>query len=432
MKNLFLKMLQWKLTFLAKRVLVRYAPKIVAVGGSVGKTSAVQAIAIALQSDYRVGQTLRSYNQELGVPLSILRQETGYRSLWRWLSILFTGMKMVWGKVDPAYPNLLVLELGADKVGDMDRLLGWIHPDIAVVTAATIEHVEFFGSIEAAVAEEQKLATLVPRATVVILNSDDAVLSQITEKVQGQCIRYAVDGNADVVVGPARIMGTGASDVQGIAAKVLVDGSAIPVVITDTLGTHSFYAIGAAFAVAKALHLNLAKVSENLRFYQPPAGRMRLIKGIKQTLIIDDTYNSSPAAAKAAVDTLHQLSAPGQKFAVLGDMRELGSVSEAEHMALGQYVVGKTDVLITVGESARDIARGAQAAGMDPDKVFSFGKAEEAGRFIQDRMHTGDLLLVKASQGTRCEKIVKEIMAEPLRAKELLTRQYKPWVEGKL
>lgn len=428
MKNLFLKMLQWKLTFLAKRVLVRYAPKIVAVGGSVGKTSAVQAIAIALQSDYRVGQTLRSYNQELGVPLSILRQETGYRSLWRWLSILFTGMKLVWGKADPTYPNLLVLELGADKVGDMDRLLGWIHPDIAVVTAATIEHVEFFGSIEAAVAEEQKLATLVPHATAVILNSDDAALSQITEKVQGQCIRYAVDGNADVVVGHARIMGTGASDVQGIAAKVLVDGSAIPVVITNTLGTHSFYAIGAAFAVAKALHLNLAKVSENLRSYQPPAGRMRLIKGIKQTLIIDDTYNSSPAAAKAAVDTLHQLSTPGQKFAVLGDMRELGSVSEAEHTSLGQYVVGKADVLITVGEAARDIARGAQAAGMDPDKVFSFGKAEEAGRFIQDRMHTGDLLLVKASQGTRCEKIVKEIMAEPLRAKELLTRQYKPWV----
>ncbi|MFA6043278.1 MAG: UDP-N-acetylmuramoyl-tripeptide--D-alanyl-D-alanine ligase [Patescibacteria group bacterium] len=429
MKKLFLTILQWKLTFLAKRVLLRYAPKIVAVGGSVGKTSGVQAIAIALQTEYNIGQTLRSYNQELGVPLSILRQETGYRSLWRWLSILYTGAKLVWGKVDPTYPNLLVLELGADKVGDMDRLLAWIHPDIAVVTAATIEHVEFFGSIQAAVVEEQKLAMLAPRTSTVILNSDDLELSRIATKIQGQVIRYAVSGNAEVVVGHARIMGTNASDVQGIAAKVLVDGSAIPVVITDTLGTHSFYAIGAAFAVAKSLQLNLAKVSENLRAYQPPAGRMRLIRGIKQTLIIDDTYNSSPAAARAAVDTLHQLSTPGQKFAVLGDMRELGSVSEAEHASLGQYVVGKADILITVGESARDIARGAQAAGMDTDKVFSFGKAEEAGRFIQDRMHTGDLLLIKASQGTRCEKIVKEIMAEPLRAKELLTRQYKPWVE---
>lgn len=428
MKRFILKILQWKLTFLAKLVIKRYAPIIIAVGGSVGKTSSVYAIALALERDYRVGQTLRSYNQELGVPLSILRQETGYRSLWRWIAILYAGMKLCWGKRDPNYPNLLVLELGADKVGDMDRLLSWVHPKVAVLTAATVEHVEFFGSVEAAAAEEQKLATRVPATTTVVLNADDEKLVAIVSKVRGKLIQYAVNQPADVVVANPNIVGTDAADVQGIAAKVSVGGSTIPAVISGTIGTHSFYAVGAAFAVAMALEVKLTSVSEQLRTYQPPPGRMRLIKGIKNTLIIDDTYNSSPAAARAAVDTLHLLGTSGKKYAVLGDMRELGSVSEVEHVALGQYIVGKTYVLVTVGESAKHIARAAVAAGMDEGHVFSFDLPDPAGRFLQERIHPGDLLLIKASQGTRCEKVVKELMAEPERAGELLTRQYKPWI----
>jgi UDP-N-acetylmuramoyl-tripeptide--D-alanyl-D-alanine ligase len=428
MKRFFLRILQCKLTFLAKRILHRYTPIIVAVGGSVGKTSAVYAIALALSRDYRVGQTLRSYNQELGVPLSILRQETGYRSLWRWFSILCSGVKLVWGKKDLNYPNLLVLELGADKVGDMDRLLAWIHPQVVVLTAATIEHVEFFGSVEAAAAEEQKLATHVPATTTVVLNADDERLVLIIPKIHGKLIQYSTQHAADVAVASPNIVGTDAADVRGIAAKVSVGGSTIPVVISGTIGVHSFYAVGAAFAVAMALEVKLTSVSEQIRTYQPPPGRMRLIKGIKNTLIIDDTYNSSPAAARAAIDTLHTLSTTGKKYALLGDMRELGSVSESEHIALGKYVVGKTDILVTVGESAKHIAHAAVGSGMNENQVFIFDLPEPAGRFLQERIHPGDLLLVKASQGTRCEKVVKELMAEPELAAELLTRQYKPWI----
>jgi UDP-N-acetylmuramyl pentapeptide synthase len=310
----------------------------------------------------------------------------------------------------------------------MDRLLTWIHPKVSVVTAATVEHVEFFGSVEAAIAEEQKLATRVPVTTTVVLNADDEKLAVIIPKVRGKLIQYAVQQPADVVVTNPNIVGTDAADVEGISAKVSVGGSTIPAVISGTIGMHSFYAVGAAFAVAMALQVKLTSVSEQIRAYQPPPGRMRLIKGIKNTLIIDDTYNSSPAAARAAIDTLHALATAGKKLAVLGDMRELGSVSEPEHLALGQYVVGKTDMLVTVGESAKHIARAAVEAGMEENQVFSFDLPEPAGRFVQERIHSGDLLLIKASQGTRCEKVVKELMAEPERAAELLTRQYRPWV----
>jgi UDP-N-acetylmuramoyl-tripeptide--D-alanyl-D-alanine ligase len=429
MKRLLLRILQWKLTFLAKRVLQRYAPVVVGVAGSVGKTSCVQAIALGLEREYRVGQTLRSYNQELGVPLSILRQETGYRSLWRWMAILSHGLWLGYGPKDLKYPNLLVLELGADSPGDLDKLMAWVKPQVGVLTAATVEHVEFFGSIEAAMAEERKVVTKLPKTAVAVLNADDPNVMVAAGSCKARMVRYGLGEGADVTLTNAAILGTDANTVQGVSAKVVVGGSSVPIVVKDTLGRHSLYAVGAAFAVAHALGVKLTSASEQLRTYQPPAGRMRLIHGVKDTVIIDDTYNSSPAAAVAALDTLHELSTPGLKYAVLGDMRELGPVSETEHEKIGKYVVGKTDMLVTVGEQAKHIARAALAAGMHVDHVISFDKPEGVGNFLQARLKPCDLILVKGSQGIRCEKVVKEIMAEPTRAAELLTRQYRPWVE---
>ena len=429
MKRFILRILQWKLTFLAKRVLHRYAPIVVGVAGSVGKTSSVQAIALALGRDYRVGQTLRSYNQELGVPLSILRQETGYRSLWRWIAILLRGCWLGYGVRDAQYPNLFVLELGADSPGDVDKLMAWVKPQVGVLTAATIEHVEFFGSIEAAMAEERKVLTKLPKTAVAVVNADDPSAMVATGSCKARVVRYGLHDGADVTLTNASILGTDANTVQGVSAKVVVGGSSVPIVVRDTLGRHSLYAVGAGFAVAHALGAKLTNASEQLRMYQPPAGRMRVIRGVKDTTIIDDTYNSSPAAANAALDTLHELSTPGLKYAVLGDMRELGPVSEDEHRKLGAYVVGKADVLVTVGEQAKWIANGAREHGFADDRILSFDKPDGVGNFLQDRIKHADLILVKGSQGIRCEKVVKEFMAEPTRAAELLTRQYKPWIE---
>ncbi|RJO59796.1 UDP-N-acetylmuramoyl-tripeptide--D-alanyl-D-alanine ligase [Candidatus Parcubacteria bacterium] len=428
MKRFFLKILEFKLVFFAKRVLSRYQPKIVAVAGSVGKTSTVQAIALALAKDFRVGQTLRSYNQELGVPLSILRQETGYRSLWRWLKIFLRAAGLAFGRKKSDFPQVLVLELGADKPGDLERLLNWVKPEIGVLTSATVEHVEFFGSIEAAIAEEQKLVKSLPKNAVAVLNADDPNVVAATPQIRAKIIRYSQNQSAEVQVNNAAILGENVKNLQGVSAKISVSGSSIPVVIQDTVGRHSLYAVAAAFAVAHALQVNLSNVSEQLRKYQPPAGRMRLLKGVKDTLIIDDTYNSSPAAAKAALDTLAELETPAKKYAILGDMRELGPVSEEEHVKIGQYVLGKADYLITVGEQAKHIANGAKFAGFPIDRILSFDKPEGVGNFLQDRLLAQDLILVKGSQGIRCEKVVKEIMAEPERASELLTRQYWPWI----
>jgi UDP-N-acetylmuramoyl-tripeptide--D-alanyl-D-alanine ligase len=161
---------------------------------------------------------------------------------------------------------------------------------------------------------------------------------------------------------------------------------------------------------------------------------MKFLNGIKQTFIIDDTYNSSPRSSALALDTLVDFNAGENtyKYAVLGDMLELGASSIAAHEEVGHTVAkNKIDKLIVVGERSRDIARGAKDAGMKADDIFHFATPEEAGRFIQERIKTGDIILVKGSQAVRMEKVVKVIMAEPLRAEELLVRQGKEWVGKK-
>ncbi|MCF7860237.1 hypothetical protein K9M09_01285, partial [Patescibacteria group bacterium] len=191
------------------------------------------------------------------------------------------------------------------------------------------------------------------------------------------------------------------------------------------------YAALAAAAVALHLGLNLMEIATALRSCRLPAGRMQLLPGIKHSFIIDDTYNASPESSVAALKVLGNIKIDknSSRYAILGDMLEVGAYSEEGHKLVGQEVFhNNIDYLISVGERSRDIDRGAQLAGMSPDFIFHFDDTETAGLFIQERLRAGDVLLLKGSQGVRMEKIVKEIMEEPNRANELLVRQGSSWV----
>ncbi|MBU1613425.1 hypothetical protein KKC87_03280, partial [Patescibacteria group bacterium] len=164
---------------------------------------------------------------------------------------------------------------------------------------------------------------------------------------------------------------------------------------------------------------------------KPLAGHMRLIAGIKNTLIIDDTYNSSPDPSKSALETLTKINIKhvAERYAVLGDMLELGAETENLHREIGMRVAEHgIDFLITVGEASKHTAVSAREAGLDEHRVATFADSATAGKFLQDIIKEGDVILVKGSQGARMEKIVKEIMAEPLKSSELLIRQEPEWV----
>ena len=181
--------------------------------------------------------------------------------------------------------------------------------------------------------------------------------------------------------------------------------------------------IGAA--VGLAFGMNLIQISESLKNYHAPLGRMHLIEGKNETLIIDDTYNSSPIALEEALLTLKNLTCSGRRLVVLGDMLELGKYSADEHKKAGALAGSFVDLLVTVGIRARGFAEGALKTGLAPEKIVQFENSREAGKYLDPIIAPHDTILIKGSQGMRMERTVEEIMAEPENKEKLLVRQEK-------
>lgn len=422
-KNSMKKLLQRILFILASRVLRKYTPKIIAITGSFGKTSTREAVTLILETSGTVRQSYKNYNNELGVPLTILGVESGKRSLAAWCRILLHGIRLCVRAED--YPERLVLEYGVDRAGDMEYLVKLAHPHVAVVTGIgeAPPHLEFFRNRDQLIREKSEIIAHLHKDDLAILNADDSDVMSMQKKTKARVMTYGTTPSATIFLREATVKGLGA----GTHAKISFNETTVPMHFPHIVGVHQITPLLAAICVGVASGINLVQIAEALTRYMPPPGRLRVIPGIKGTTILDDTYNSSPSAARAAVQTLAALSEGKRAIAVLGDMNELGAITEREHEKLGGVVVGVCDLLITVGEKSRAIARGAIKRGMSKEVVFSFASSEEAGRFVQERMQSGDVILVKGSQDVRMEKIVKEVMAEPQNAKKLLVRQEEEW-----
>jgi len=421
------KILHKILRTLARATLKRHKPDIIGITGSVGKSSTKEAIFAVLKPHFNVRKSEKSYNNEIGLPVTILGTKSKGKSLFGWLGVIIKGFFLATfgsGK----YPKILILEMGSDKPGDIAYLLKIIPPElikIGVVTAVSPAHLEAFRSIENVLKEKKQVLTAVRPDGWSIINNDDQSSETIKLGIKSKIMTYGLNKSCDVTAKEVKL-----SSELGITFKLASSTSVVPAAMPEALGMHSIYSALAAAAVAVAYNITLVHISENLKNYKPLPGRMRLISGIKHTKIIDDTYNSSPLAAIGAVETLKGLKAVGVKWAIMGDMLELGKLSEEEHRRLGREIAkAGIDYLVVKGEMARDIARGARKVGMDKDHIFEFSDTKSAGLFIQNRIKKGDLLLIKGSQGSRMEKITKELMAEPLRAGELLVRHDESWLK---
>lgn len=427
------KLLQKILRSLASRVIKKYQPDIIGITGSVGKTSTKEAIYTVLESKYKIRKNIHNYNNEIGVPLTILGSESGKHSLIKWFLIFLKGIGLIIIK-DKDYPDIIILEMGADRPGDIKYLTSLAPCKIGILTNISEAHIEYFGSLKKIIKEKEVIATHLSREGFAILNGDDENIKPIREKLKCESLTYGFNEDVDVRaieldVDNSIVSGKKTS-IKGISFKVQYKGSVVPIFLPHVLGKQHIYASLAAIAVGVANGINLVEIADGLQKYHGAPGRMSVLDGIKNTVIIDDTYNSSPRPAEAALEVIKNLRlAEGKsKYAVLGDMLELGNLTENAHQKLGKLVATYgIDYLITVGERARDIARGAKKAKMSEDHIYNFTDTKEAGLFVQDRIQEGDLMLIKGSQAMRMEKIVKELMAEPLRAKELLARQDESW-----
>ncbi|MCR4280203.1 MAG: UDP-N-acetylmuramoyl-tripeptide--D-alanyl-D-alanine ligase [Candidatus Komeilibacteria bacterium] len=417
------------LKFLAQRIVKKYHPDIISITGSVGKTSAKEAIYAVLNEDFTVRASEKNYNNELGVPLTIIGTYSGGRSVVSWARVIKKAFLIWWGN-DVNYPRILVLEMGADHPGDIKYLQSFLPNRIGILTSIGEAHLEYFHSLEKVAEEKREVIKHLPAAGWAIINRDNDLAWQQRKHTKAQIVSYGENKDADIRAEAINLLMRG--DEVGLNFKVSYRETSVPIFVPNIISHQHISALLAAVAVGLAYNLNLVHISQRLKQYQGAPGRTNLIKGIKNTLIIDDTYNSSPLAAKAAIELLDTLplNEGGKRYAVLGDMLELGAATEDAHRELGFKVAEHgIDCLLSVGERSRDIARGAREAGMPDDFIFTFSDCHKAGIFLQDRMKEDDIILVKGSQGMRMEKIVKEIMAEPEKATELLVRQQSEWEE---
>lgn len=427
MKNILEKILY----ILAKLILWRYKPKIIGITGSVGKTSTKEAIYAVLKNKFKVRRNIKNYNNEIGVPLTIIGAESGNKNPLSWLAILIKAVLMI---IYWPYPKILILEMGADKPGDIRYLTKLAPCYIGIITTIGKQpvHLEFFRSLEHLAREKANIISHLETDAWAIVNIDDATIKTVIDKTKAQLITIGTGEEAKLKASDINysldLEQALAQNNAGINFKAHYEGNTIPFKLFNILGMPQVYAALNAIAVGIIFKMNLVDISAALKDYHAPKGRLQIIRGIKDTIIIDDSYNSSPLACQNALEMLNAIKVNGRKIACLGNMEELGENSKRAHRDIGRLIAElKINALFAIGDKAKDIAESALEKGMNKENIFIYNTSKEACKAVQAEIHRGDVILVKGSQSARMERITKEVMAEPLRAKELLVRQEKSW-----
>ncbi len=336
-----------------KRRLLRDRPFVIAITGSIAKTSTKQAVGAVLRAAYgekqvRVG--FGNLNTELGVPLAILGFELDFYQMkvsWQWAIILIQAL---WAGLFGRLPRYLVLEMGAERPGDLAKLTAFVKPDIGVVTVIGEAHLMNYSSQEALANEKAEVVRAV--------------------KPNGVAVIYH----------------------RGPFRDLLVNAAAVPVVEFDC--DVADIARTVAMTIGRQLEIEEERITRALASTWQPAGRMRIIEG--EYTVIDDSYNASPTSMRSALEQLSK--GTGRRVAVLGAMLELGDNEERFHEEVGQYARKHADYIIAIGELAKHYRA---------DEWYE--TSDEAAAKVVAFLRKGDSILVKGSHGIRTDKIVEAI-----------------------
>jgi UDP-N-acetylmuramoyl-tripeptide--D-alanyl-D-alanine ligase len=349
----------------------RFRPTVVGITGSVGKTSTKEATAAVLARRYRTLKNPRSYNSESTLPIVLLQLAEEH--------------------------EVAVLEMGMYWPGDIALLAQLARPHVGIVTNVGPSHMERMGSIEAIAAGKAELVQALPADGHAILNIDDPLVRAMAGKTQARPFFYGLDPAADLWADQIQSRG-----LEGISFQAHYAGEQV-VLNLPLIGRHSVHIALAAAAAGLLLGLGWDAIVAGLHDEQAQL-RLLAVPGQNDSLLIDDTYNASPASSFAALNLLSELD--GRRLAVLGDMLELGAMEEEAHRLVGARAASVVDILVAVGLRARWIATEAEQAGLDPSRIFTVASNAEAASLLATLVQPGDKILIKGSRGVAMESIV--------------------------
>jgi UDP-N-acetylmuramoyl-tripeptide--D-alanyl-D-alanine ligase len=349
---------------------------VVAVGGSNGKTTTKELLASILRQKLATVWSEASFNNDIGVPLTLLRLEKKHEA----------G----------------VMEVGTNHPGELAPLLGMVQPRMGVITNIGREHLEFFNDLAGVAREEGTLAEQLPAGGVLFMNGDNEWTPQIVHRTRARAVRVGIGANNDWRASNIRLAS------QGVAFRVETSGADFSGDYRINLwGRHQVMNALLAMAVGAELGLSRAEIEKGLAECQPPKMRMQLWEsnGVR---VLDDAYNANADSMLAALQTLQDMPCKGRRVAVLGDMAELGSHSEEAHLEVGRRAAESgVGQLFAIGKMAALIAKAAREAGLN--RVFEFLDVESAASAVKSFVKPGDVVLVKASRATRLERIAEAL-----------------------
>lgn len=413
------------ITLEARIALFLHRPKVIAITGNLGKTSTKDAVYAAIAGNIRTRKSRKSFNSDIGVPLAILGVGNPWSNPILWMFALLRGFLEI---LNPLFPKVLVLEVGADHPGDISRIAAWLRPHVAVFTGVPElpVHIENFPSREELVREKKSLFEHVrPDGHIVAI--DDPSTDEIMVGISQPVSRFGFGVSCNILGSEERVRYTDGMPTS-ISFAVKHNAVSQEVRIFGSVGRSRVYAALAAFGIADLLSVGPVDAANGLATWEPTPGRMRVLKGMHGATIVDDSYNSSPKAALSALETLSHLTAK-RRIAVLGDMLELGTYSESAHRDLGVHAANACHLLIAVGERMKVAADAASKQNIAALKIVQYegGVPEQVGRELATGLQAGDVVLVKGSQGMRLERLVYELMEDKKHAQDLLVRFDRVW-----
>src|SRR5213082_443415 len=374
-------------TFLALKQLGRavreaWGGKIAGVTGSVGKTTTKEILAALLVARFRVLKSEGNFNNEYGLPLTLFKLDETHEAA--------------------------VLEMGMSRRGELARLAEIARPDVGIVTRVSPAHLEFFSSVdEIALAKRELIEGLNGKDSTSVLNADDPRVAAFGAFAPGRVLTYGIENTAFFMareIEDRGALGT-AFDYVSPEGRVRLE--------LNVPGRHAIANALAALAAASVWDIGAAEAQDVFRSLRAPAMRGELLRFSNGAALINDSYNSSPAALQAMTELLAATPNFHRRILVAGEMRELGTSSPQLHREAGQFAAktGKVDWVIGVAGDASQIVEGAVAAGLSRGHSKFFQTPQEAAEFLETLVSPGDLLLVKGSRGVKMEQIVDALIA---------------------